>query len=91
MIYDYSKVEYYTNKIEVEIICLKHGSFWQRPHNHFAGNGCGKCFLERNKNSLEEFKTKANLVHHFLYDYSKFIYTGMNKKSIIICSKHRRI
>jgi hypothetical protein len=27
----------------VEIICTEHGPFWQTPHNHELGHGCGKC------------------------------------------------
>lgn len=32
--YDYSKVDYKTNKEKVCIICPKHGEFWQRPQDH---------------------------------------------------------
>lgn len=42
--YDYSKVEYSINKNKVEIICPKHGSFFQRPDSHICReNGCPKC------------------------------------------------
>lgn len=42
--YDYSKVEYNTNKNKVEIICPKHGSFYQRPDSHICREyGCPKC------------------------------------------------
>lgn len=41
--YDYSKVEYKTNKDKVCIICPIHGEFWQRPADHLRGNGCTKC------------------------------------------------
>lgn len=41
--YDYSKVEYSTNKDKVIIICKQHGSFLQRPNDHLAGKGCPKC------------------------------------------------
>lgn len=32
--YDYSKVEYEKNDIQVCIICPIHGEFWQTPKNH---------------------------------------------------------
>lgn len=32
--YDYSKVQYKTNKDKVCIICPTHGDFWQRPNEH---------------------------------------------------------
>jgi hypothetical protein len=39
--YDLVKLEnLYAN---VEIICFKHGSFFQSPHGHLAGNGCKYC------------------------------------------------
>ena len=41
--YDYSKVDYTDRNSPVEIICIKHGSFWQKPHNHLNGCGCPKC------------------------------------------------
>ena len=28
---------------KVEIVCQKHGSFFQTPHNHIAGKGCKTC------------------------------------------------
>jgi hypothetical protein len=41
--YDYSKTIYVTAKVKVEIICLRHGSFWQLPQMHIRMNGCPKC------------------------------------------------
>lgn len=42
--YDYSKVNYVTNRDKVCIICPKHGEFWQIPLNHIEGKcGCPKC------------------------------------------------
>ncbi len=41
--YDYSKVEYKSTDAPVEIICKKHGSFWQSPYNHLNGCKCPKC------------------------------------------------
>lgn len=42
--YDYSRVEYVNAAgTVVEIICRKHGSFFQRPHHHLSGKGCPFC------------------------------------------------
>lgn len=41
--YNYSKVEYIKTLEKVEIICLDHGPFWQRPTKHLSGKGCHKC------------------------------------------------
>lgn len=61
--YDYSKVVYKMCRDPVEIICEKHGEFWQSPDNHYnKGKGCPKCRNERlkyvsfHKNKVEENK-----------------------------------
>ncbi len=41
--YDYSKVDYKGKFERVEIICPKHGSFYQLPFDHLDGHGCQKC------------------------------------------------
>jgi hypothetical protein len=42
--YDYSKSHYINCDIPVEIICPKHGSFWQTPDRHlYQGSGCPIC------------------------------------------------
>lgn len=50
-IYDYSKVNYKGNRIKIEIICKKHGSFFQTPYNHLQSKGCAFC---KNKSKGEE-------------------------------------
>lgn len=42
-LYKYNKVKYINKETPVEIICKKHGSFLQKPHNHISGCGCPKC------------------------------------------------
>lgn len=42
-LYDYSKVVYVKSNEKVEIICSRHGSFWQTPNNHLSGKGCVEC------------------------------------------------
>lgn len=44
--YDYSKVNYINGNEQVEIICSKHGSFWQKALHHlypYEAKGCPKC------------------------------------------------
>lgn len=50
--YDYSKVEYVNNKTIVEIVCQKHGSFYQRPDSHLNGKGCAFCGLDKHRTLL---------------------------------------
>lgn len=56
--YTYSKLNYIDNKEQVEIICKKHGSFFQSPSNHLGGSGCSKCSnnqTSKPENELQEF------------------------------------
>lgn len=41
--YDYSKVVYKDYSSKIEIICPKHGSFWQSTNAHSTGHGCPQC------------------------------------------------
>jgi hypothetical protein len=45
--YDYSRVEYKSSHVKVEIGCAEHGSFWQSPVSHVRGNkaGCPGCAI----------------------------------------------
>lgn len=41
--YNYNKINFKNNRTKIEIICKKHGSFWQTLHNHLNGTECPKC------------------------------------------------
>ncbi len=41
--YDYSLVEYISDKKKVKIMCQKHGIFYQQPNTHINGVGCPSC------------------------------------------------
>ena len=92
-IFDYSKVNYINNSTKVEIICKKHGSFWQLPSNHiYHKRGCKKCATEintqNNMKTTEVFIEEAKHIHKNKYDYSLVKYTGAFKHVIIICPIH---
>ena len=85
--YDYSKVNYINNKTDVEIICPKHGSFFQSPNSHL--NGCG-CFMCNGgaKFNKEIFIQRAKEIYKDKYDYSSINYKDSYTKVKIICPKH---
>lgn len=92
-IYDYSKINYTSNyNSKVEIICPKHGSFYQRRLLHLQGCGCFQCASEkRNKAqrlTTEQFIEKAKAIHEDTYDYSKVNYVNFTTKVTIICKEH---
>ena len=58
--YDYSKVNYIKNDIEVCIICPKHGEFYITPENFYAKKGCPRCghHLSYNEDEISIFLSK---------------------------------
>jgi len=86
--FDYSNTFHVTEDQKLhDITCPVHGYFKQKLTDHLNGFGCIKCAgLE--KLTYENFVGKANSVHNYKYDYSKFIYSGSDAKGIIICSIH---
>ena len=65
--YDYSKVNYINKETEVEIICQKHGSFWQKPHVHtFYKCGCPICAKDK---GLAKSKLQQR-VYEYLYEHN---------------------
>jgi len=85
--YDYSLVNYITNKNEVNIICPIHGSFMQRPDLHLQGLECKKC-TNRYIVNTEEFINRANKIHLNKYNYSLVNYIKHDTKVEIICEIH---
>lgn len=51
--YSYKKSKYVNWRTKVEIVCPKHGSFFQVPNNHLRGHGCQKCIGNTSKAELE--------------------------------------
>jgi hypothetical protein len=88
--YDYSKVDYLNAKVKVEIVCRKHGSFWQLPLNHIQGrkHGCKECVFDGLRLTTEEFIEKSKLRHGDKYDYSRVEYKTNHNKVELICKEH---
>lgn len=101
--YNYSKVVYTGAKDKVEIICPKHGSFWQTPDDHIRkGHGCSECAKEnKGKNNKrfkinkgqtitkKEFLEKAKELYGDKYEYLELKEEFSYRRKIkIVCSKH---
>ena len=52
-LFNYKKVDYRGADMKIEIICKKHGSFFQSPHNHLKGTGCPRCGVSASKLEIE--------------------------------------
>jgi hypothetical protein len=60
--YDYSKVNYINTQTHIEIICPKHGSFWQTPNNHLIRqNNCPHCQQSRMELEMEKILIENNI------------------------------
>jgi hypothetical protein len=72
--YDYSLVEYKKAKNKVEIICSKHGSFFQRPQDHLSGNGCPTCNNSKGEIEIRKLLSKNNIIfkEQYIFDNCKF-------------------
>ncbi len=87
--YDYSRINSVNIFDKVEIVCSKHGSFWQKLFNHGEkGCGCPNCAVENDRTSQENFISRSRAIHGDLYDYSKVVYRTANESVTIICRKH---
>lgn len=85
--YDYSKIKYKNYSTKIEIVCSKHGSFFQRPGDHVCGYGCPRCGGNAKKNN-QDFIARAKSVHDNKYDYSRIKYQNAIKKVEIVCADH---
>ena len=85
--YDYSLVEYKTDKIKVKIICPEHGILMQSPNVHY-NHGCKKCSDSNRNLTLSEFINRSKTKHNNKYDYSLSYYTDANSIVKIICPEH---
>lgn len=75
----------------VKIFCKECGKYFEQTLNVHVRSviGCQKCAgLE--KLTQEEFLRRAIEVHGERYNYSKFVVSGVDTKSIIICNKCRK-
>ena len=95
LVYDYSKVRYKNMKTKVEIVCKKHGPFWQTPLNHINNHDCPLCGTKRaqmkNSSDTEKYLEKIKIKrydHGKTYDYSRVQYINIRAKIEIICPEH---
>ena len=61
--YDYSKVNYIDNSTKIEIICKKHGSFFQSPNQHIGvkSQGCPVCRESSGERMVREYLKVNNI------------------------------
>ena len=88
--YDYSLITddvYINADAKYKIICPIHGEFIQSGQVHKKGFGCQECSGKK-KYDYNLLMKKFKEIHADRYDYSKFVFSGMNSKIKIICKEH---
>ncbi len=73
--YDYSKSIYINSRTEVEIICKKHGAFYQLSNNHLKGHGCNKCNRSSGEINIENYLNNKNIIYKI-----EFIFENLRHK-----------
>ena len=90
--YDYSKVQYYGQKVPLTITCPKHGDFFQVAEYHWNGAGCTKCFREDRAGASQRMTHAEFLVRMDAMFPGGFTVTGQyaNSQTLIDlhCNKH---
>lgn len=96
--YNYSSIidiEWLKSKSKITIGCntnKDHPQFEQSVHNHVVGDGCPKCWQEKNSRFSDHnknlFLSDAEDIFGNTYDYSKVNYCGYDIPVIIGCSLH---
>ncbi len=89
--YDYSLVEYTTDRIKVSIICPAHGKFEQSPNAHMNGQGCPRCksygmYSETIFEENEELKQSSGRLYLLQFTNinggADFLKIGITRRSI---------
>ena len=86
--YDYSLIEYKSNKTKIKIICKKHGVFEQTPKSHLIGAGCIKCnSVGKSKYKKDEIIEKLKLIYGENYVYPDFSFNSLDDTIKLVCKK----
>lgn len=94
--YNYSKVVYSNAKTPVEILCSKHGIFFQEPSSHLSGAGCPDCWnvcrtqlvTSSITSRKEKFIHSAKQKHFDKYSYQFAWYVNNGTPIEILCPIH---
>lgn len=60
--YGYLKADYKGANEKICITCKKHGSFWQTPREHIAGNGCPVCCKNKGESRVASVLEKKGYI-----------------------------
>jgi hypothetical protein len=72
--YDYSNTKYINNRLKVEIICKKHGVFFQIPKDHLNGSGCRYCKNSNGEKKILTFLETQKIQYHVEKTFENCVY-----------------
>lgn len=78
--YDYNKINYVNNYTKIEILCSKHGAFWQIPHQHWKGGGCPKCSNSKGEEKIRVFLENNNIQFEYQKSFDNCRSNKTNRK-----------
>lgn len=82
--YLYNNTLYYKMSDKIEIICPKHGIFYQKAQHHILGRGCSEC--SSNKKITKEKLVKESISKYGnIFDYNESFF---KKRTDVIEIKH---
>ena len=92
--FDLSRTEYKNNRSPVTLICKTHGLFERNARSLITGTGCPHCkdkwlkYVSRQRDTTEDFVSKANAKHNGYYTYTKSMYVNSRSLITIDCPIH---
>lgn len=92
-LYDYSRINFKTHHVKVEIGCRRcNNFFFQTPDNHKSGKGCLICNIgnigKALRSNTDDFILKARKIHGNKYYYNKVNYIKNSIHVDITCPSH---
>lgn len=87
-LYSYANSSYIDSYAKIEIMCNKHGSFFQRPNDHLMGSGCPKCGHQISKAEIEVADFIRSLGFTIQRNSRKIFKNSFKEADIFIPSKN---
>lgn len=89
--YDYSLV-YYENTIKkVQILCKKHGAFYQSPRDHLQGKGCNVCRKSKGEMQIENILIDKNVKYIPQYSFIDLVSINPLKFDFAVIDENNKI
>lgn len=72
--YDYSQAEYIGNDKKLDIVCKKHGIFYQTANDHLQGCGCPKCKSSKGEAKIRQILNENKIIFEEQVKFTTCVY-----------------